>query len=52
MIDPEGEFWAGAIFYGEHNHVLHEMHEVPLLVKLAPLFAMVARAWASPTTST
>ena len=40
MIAPEGEFWAGAIFSGEHNHVLHEMHEVPLLVKLAPLFAM------------
>jgi NADH-quinone oxidoreductase subunit L len=40
MIDPEGHFWAGAIFQGEHNHVLHDMHEVPLLVKLAPLFAM------------
>ena len=40
MIDPEGGFWAGAIFHGEHNHVLHEMHEVPQLVKLAPVFAM------------
>src|SRR3954454_736017 len=40
MIDPEGGFWAGAIFHGEHNHVLHEMHEVPLLVQLAPVFAM------------
>ena len=40
MIDAEGHFWAGAIFHGEHNHVLHDMHEVPLLVKLAPLFAM------------
>lgn len=41
MIDPEYTFWAGAIFHGEHNHVLHEMHEVPLLVKLAPLFALI-----------
>ena len=38
---PEGEFWAGAIFYGEHNHVLHAMHEVPFWVKLAPMLAMV-----------
>ena len=41
MIDPEGGFWAGAIFYGEHNHVLHAMHEVPFWVKLAPMIAMV-----------
>ena len=41
---PARRFWAGAIFPGEHNHVLHEMHEVPLLVKLAPLFAMACRA--------
>ena len=41
MIGAEGEFWAGAIFVGEHNHVLHEMHEVPLMVKLAPFFAMI-----------
>ena len=40
MIDSEYTFWAGAIYHGEHNHVLHDMHEVPLLVKLAPLFAM------------
>ncbi len=41
MIGPEGEFWAGAIFTGEHNHVLHAMHEVPFWVKLAPMIAMV-----------
>ena len=41
MIDAEGHFWAGAIAQGEHNHVMHDMHEVPLLVKLAPLFAML-----------
>jgi NADH-quinone oxidoreductase subunit L len=40
MIDPEGHFWAGAIYHGPENHVLHAMHEVPFLVKLAPLFAM------------
>jgi NADH-quinone oxidoreductase subunit L len=41
MIGPEGEFWAGAIFTGEHNHVLHDMHGVPFWVKLAPMIAMV-----------
>jgi NADH-quinone oxidoreductase subunit L len=40
MIDSEYTFWAGAIYHGENNHVLHDMHEVPVLVKLAPLFAM------------
>jgi NADH-quinone oxidoreductase subunit L len=40
MIDSEYTLWAGAIYHGEDNHVLHDMHEVPLLVKLAPLFAM------------
>jgi NADH-quinone oxidoreductase subunit L len=37
----EGEFWAGSIFHGPENHVLHDMHEVPLLVRLAPSIAMV-----------
>ncbi|MEK0081655.1 NADH-quinone oxidoreductase subunit L [Benzoatithermus flavus] len=41
MVEPESEFWAGSIYYGEHNHVLHAMHEVPFLVRLAPFFAMV-----------
>jgi NADH-quinone oxidoreductase subunit L len=36
----EGDFWAGSIFYGPENHVLHDMHEVPLLVRLAPSIAM------------
>ena len=40
MVDAEHDFWAGAIVYGEHNHILHAMHEVPLWVKLAPFFAM------------
>ena len=33
----EGEFWRGAIFIGEGNHVLHESHEVPTWVKWSPL---------------
>ncbi len=33
----EHEFWRGAIFVGEHNHVLHESHEVPTWVKWSPL---------------
>ncbi|WP_152047911.1 NADH-quinone oxidoreductase subunit L [Aureimonas psammosilenae] len=36
-----GEFWHGALFTGPENHVLHEMHEVPFLVKLSPAIAMV-----------
>jgi NADH-quinone oxidoreductase subunit L len=40
MVDAEGHFWAGSIYNGEHNHVLHDMHDVPLWVKLAPFVAM------------
>jgi NADH-quinone oxidoreductase subunit L len=40
MLDPEGGWWAGAIVTGPDNHVVHAMHEVPLLVKLAPTLAM------------
>jgi NADH-quinone oxidoreductase subunit L len=40
MIDAEHDFWAGSIFYGEDNHILHAMHEVPFWVKLAPFLAM------------
>jgi len=40
MIDPSGAFWAGAIFTGPDNHVLHDLHEVPGWVKLAPLVAL------------
>jgi NADH-quinone oxidoreductase subunit L len=29
-------FWAGSIFNGPHNHILHAMHEVPGWVPLAP----------------
>ncbi|HEV7692113.1 MAG TPA: NADH-quinone oxidoreductase subunit L, partial [Hyphomonadaceae bacterium] len=35
------DFWGTAIFTGAENHVLHERHEVPLWVKLAPAFAWI-----------
>ncbi|QIE54248.1 NADH-quinone oxidoreductase subunit L [Pikeienuella piscinae] len=37
----ENEFWAGAIFSGEHNHVVHDAHGVSWLVKASPFFAML-----------
>ena len=33
----EAEFWRGAIYVGEHNHVLHDSHSVPTWVKWSPL---------------
>ncbi|MFC7477368.1 NADH-quinone oxidoreductase subunit L [Dankookia sp. GCM10030260] len=36
------DFWHGAIFNGEHNHILHAMHEVPDWVPLAPTVMGVA----------
>ena len=36
-----GAFWKTALFVSEENHVLHEMHNVPLWVKLAPFVMMV-----------
>ena len=38
----EKEFWAEAIFRGEHNHILHAMHEIPAWVGFAPFIAMLA----------
>ena len=37
----EGEFWAAAILKGEHNHILHAMHDVPEWVMWAPFIAML-----------
>jgi NADH-quinone oxidoreductase subunit L len=37
----EAEFWGAAIFNSPDNHVLHDSHSVPTLVKLAPFFAML-----------
>ncbi|WP_426011898.1 NADH-quinone oxidoreductase subunit L [Caulobacter sp. DWR2-3-1b2] len=35
------EFWRGAIYNAPTNHVLHEAHEVPELVKYSPLIASI-----------
>lgn len=35
------EFFGASVFTGEHNHVLHDAHEVPNWVKLSPFVAMV-----------
>ena len=35
------EFWKASLFTLDDNHILHEFHEVPFWVKLAPFVAMV-----------
>ncbi|MGJ0620273.1 MAG: NADH-quinone oxidoreductase subunit L [Methylocystis sp.] len=35
------EFWKGAIFTGEHNEVLHEMHAIPAWAGYAPTALMI-----------
>ncbi len=40
MIAEDGSWWAGAIFSHPDNTVLHDLHYVPLWVKLAPIVAM------------
>ena len=35
-------FWRTALFTLPGNHILHDIHEVPFLVKLAPFLAMIA----------
>ncbi|WP_192245399.1 NADH-quinone oxidoreductase subunit L [Mesorhizobium silamurunense] len=42
------EFWKASLFTLPENHILHEIHELPLWVELAPFIAMVigfAIAW-------
>ncbi|HML29674.1 MAG TPA: NADH-quinone oxidoreductase subunit L [Hyphomicrobium sp.] len=42
------DFWGAAIYTGEHNHILHEMHEVPEWVSYSSFVAMIvgfAIAW-------
>ncbi|MFC5385598.1 NADH-quinone oxidoreductase subunit L [Aquamicrobium segne] len=34
-------FWKTALFTSSDNHVLHDMHNVPMWVKLSPFVAMV-----------
>jgi NADH-quinone oxidoreductase subunit L len=33
-------FWKHALFEGPHNHILHEMHDIPNYAKLLPTFFM------------
>jgi NADH-quinone oxidoreductase subunit L len=40
--EGQHEFWGKAIFNGEHNHILHAMHEVPAWVPWAATIAMAA----------
>ena len=35
-------FWKGALFLGPHNHILHEMHEIPHYVPIIPTVMMAA----------
>ena len=35
------EFWKGALYIGHDNHVLHDFHNVPWAVKLAPFVMML-----------
>ena len=35
------EFWKGALFTGEHNHILHAMEEIPSFVGFLPTVMMV-----------
>ncbi|MEO3999133.1 NADH-quinone oxidoreductase subunit L [Mesorhizobium sp. CAU 1732] len=39
--DGHDAFWKGALFILPENHILHEFHDVPFLVKLAPFAAMI-----------
>ncbi|QKC90047.1 NADH-quinone oxidoreductase subunit L [Mesorhizobium sp. NZP2234] len=42
------EFWKASLFTLPDNHILHEMHELPLWVELSPFIAMLigfALAW-------
>ena len=36
------EFWAKSLFEGEHNHIMHALHDVPEWVALSPTIAMIA----------
>ncbi|WP_269929748.1 NADH-quinone oxidoreductase subunit L [Aminobacter sp. HY435] len=36
------EFWKGALFTLDTNHILHDFHSVPMWVKLAPFVAMLS----------
>ncbi|WP_158807501.1 NADH-quinone oxidoreductase subunit L [Beijerinckia sp. L45] len=38
--ESQAEFWKGAIFYGPDNHILHDMEEVPVVVKWIPMLLL------------
>jgi NADH-quinone oxidoreductase subunit L len=38
------EFWKGSLYQSSDNHILHEMHDVPFLVKILPLIMMAGGA--------
>jgi NADH-quinone oxidoreductase subunit L len=38
------EFWKGSLHQSSDNHILHEMHDVPFLVKILPLIMMAGGA--------
>ena len=39
--DQQAAFWGASVFTSADNHVLHDLHNVPLWVKLAPLVMML-----------
>ncbi|TIS32032.1 MAG: NADH-quinone oxidoreductase subunit L, partial [Mesorhizobium sp.] len=46
--EGDAEFWKASLFTLPENHILHDIHEVPFWVKLAPFVAMLvgfAIAW-------
>ena len=45
--DHEHDFWRGAIFVSEANHVLHDSHYVPLWVKWSPLILTLIGSFAA-----
>ncbi|MEL6059384.1 MULTISPECIES: NADH-quinone oxidoreductase subunit L [unclassified Methylobacterium] len=34
-------FWGHALAHGPHNHIMHEIHEVPALVSYSPLIMLI-----------
>ncbi|HEX3181331.1 MAG TPA: NADH-quinone oxidoreductase subunit L [Beijerinckiaceae bacterium] len=38
------EFWKGSLYQSADNHILHEMHDVPFLVRILPLIMMAGGA--------
>ncbi|WP_336276777.1 NADH-quinone oxidoreductase subunit L [Bartonella sp. CB178] len=39
--DLYNAFWKRALFTGAHNHILHEVHNVPIWVKWSPFTVMI-----------